>query len=90
MPNGEEGLSPAEMEEMERMKKVVLQRILTKKARERLNRVKMVKANLALQIELYLIQLYQAGKIHTQLTDKQLKDILEMLSTEKKFNIVKK
>ncbi len=90
MPAGEDGLSPAEIEEMERMKKIILNKLLTKEALERLNRVRMVKTELASQIELYLIQLYQAGKLRSQLTDDQLKDILTMLSSEKKFNILKK
>ena len=90
MPAREDGLSPAEIEEMERMKKIILNKLLTKEALERLNRVRMVKTELASQIELYLIQLYQAGKLRSQLTDDQLKDILTMLSSEKKFNILKK
>jgi len=87
---GAGGLTPAEMEHMEKLKKTILQNILTKEARERLNRVRLVKADLAMQIEVYLIQLYQAGKIQTKLTDVQLKEILDMLSSGKKFNIVKK
>ncbi len=91
MANGDMGrLTPAEMQKLEETKKTILQNILTKKARERLNRVRLVKADLATQIELYLIQVYQAGKIQTRLTDEQLKDILEMLSSGKKFNIIKK
>jgi len=90
MSNGNEGLSPAEMEQMELIKKKILQRILTKEARERLNRVKMVKSELAMQIEMYLIQLYQAGKLPSKINDEQLKDILNMLSTKRNFNIVKK
>ena len=84
------GMTPAELERVESLKKTLLQNILTKEARERLNRVRIVKPELAMQIELYLIQMYQAGKITTQLTDDQLKDILNMLSSEKKFNILKK
>ena len=84
------GLTPAEMEHMEKLKKTILQNILTKEARERLNRVRLVKTDLAMQIEVYLIQLYQSGKIQTKLTDAQLKEILDMLSSGKKFNILRK
>jgi programmed cell death protein 5 len=64
--------------------------ILTKDARERLSRVRLVKPDLALQLELYLVQLYQAGKLRTKLTDEQLKAILESLKSDKKFKIIKK
>ena len=94
MPNGginvDAGISPAEMQKIEELKKMILRDILTKDARERLSRVKLVKPDLALQLELYLVQLYQAGKIRTKLTDEQLKTILESLRSERKFKITKK
>jgi programmed cell death protein 5 len=67
-----------------------MRNILTKEARERMARVKLVKPDLALQLELYLVQMYQAGKLRTKLTDEQLRSILESLKSEKKFKIVKK
>jgi programmed cell death protein 5 len=84
------GVDPAEFERIEQLKKMVMRDILTKEARERLARVKMVKPDLALQLELYLVQLYQTGKLRTKLTDEQLKAILESLVSEKKFKIIKK
>lgn len=91
MPNGVSGgMSPAELERIEEIKRMILKNILTKEARERLSRVKLVKPDLALQLELYLVQLYQTGKLRTKLTDEQLKSILESLSSEKKFKIIKK
>jgi len=73
--------TPADVARAEQMKKLLLQNVLDKAARERLNRVRMVKPELAAQIELYLIQLYETGKLRTQMADAQLKDILEMLAT---------
>ena len=91
MPNGTAGgIDPAEMQRIEELKKMIMRNILTKDARERLSRVRLVKPDLALQLELYLVQLYQAGKLRTKLTDEPLKAILESLKSGKKFKIVKK
>ena len=93
MTNGSMGpgeVSPAEMQKIEQIKKMILGNVLTKEARERLNRIKLVKPELAMQLELYLVQLYQSGKLRGQMTDEQLKDILQMLSSEKNFKIIKK
>lgn len=87
---GSGGISPAEMQKIEQIKKMILRNVLTKEARERLNRIKLVKPELAMQLELYLVQLYQSGKLRGQMTDEQLKDILQMLSSEKNFKIIKK
>ena len=87
---GSDGISPTEMQKIEQIKKMILRSILTKEARERLNRIKLVKPELAMQLELYLVQLYQSGKLRDQMTDEQLKDILQMLSSEKNFKIIKK
>lgn len=83
-------ISPEELVRLEALKKEILQKILTKEAKERLGRVKMVKPELVTQIEFYLIQLYQAGKIKTPITDNQLKEMLEKLSTEKEFRIIRR
>jgi programmed cell death protein 5 len=88
--SGVPGVDPAELERVEQLKKMIMRNILTKKARERLSRVRLVKPDLALQLEMYLVQLYQGGKLRTKLTDDQLKAILESLKSEKKFKIVKK
>lgn len=96
MSNGAYGEQPtqADVARMEQLRKTLLQSVLDKAARERLNRVRIVKPELAAQIELYLIQLYEAGKLKVQMTDGQLKDILEMLAAgpapSGRFKIVKK
>ena len=78
-----------ELQKMEVMKKTVLKKILTKEATERLGRIKLVKPEIANQLELYLVQLYQAGKIPNMITDEQLKMILEQTATKQKFRILK-
>lgn len=78
------------MRRMEVMRKAIMEKILTKRARERLGRLRLVKPDIAAQLELYLMQLYQTGKLNTQLTDEQLKSILEMLSSKKEFKIIRR
>lgn len=74
---------------MEIMKKAVLKKVLTKEATERLGRIRLVKPEIANQLELYLMQLYQSGKIGAMITDEQLKTILEQIATKQKFRILK-
>jgi len=85
--NGE--VSAEDLKKFEEMKKVVMKRILSKQAIERMGRIRVVKPELAAQLELYLIQMYQAGKIKTEISDEQLKTILETLSSGKEFKILK-
>ncbi|MEM7819054.1 MAG: DNA-binding protein [Candidatus Aenigmatarchaeota archaeon] len=77
-------------EELEEIRKEVLKKALSKEAFERLGRIKLVKPELASQLELYLIQLFQSGKIKSQISDEQLKAILEKLSSKPKFKIIRK
>ena len=84
----EDQISPEQMKQLEEMKKKVLTSILDREAFERINRIKLVNPQLAVQVELYLIQLFQAGKIQNQVTDEQMKQMLQMLQAGKKdFNI---
>jgi programmed cell death protein 5 len=84
-----EEVSPEDLKKMEEMKKVILKKILSREAAERLARVKLVKPELASELELYLIQLYQDGKINEEISEEQIKLILEKLSERKKFRIIK-
>jgi len=82
-------INAEEVKKLEEMKKVVMKKILTKEAIERLGRIKLVKSELANQLELYLMQLYQTGKIKGVVTDEQLKYILEGLTQKKNFKIIR-
>jgi len=75
------------MQQFESMKKNLIRRLLTKDAIERLGRIKIVKSELAEQLELYLIQLYQSGEIKEMIDDKQLKELLNLITTKKEFKI---
>ncbi len=76
-------------QQLEVMKKMVMKKILSKAAVERLARIKLVKPDLATNIEVYLMQLYQAGKIKNEVSDEQLKMILDAVTAKKEFKFLK-
>ncbi len=78
------------MEELEALKKVVMLKILDKAARERLTNLKLIKPELANNLELYLVQLYQTGQLKTRITEKELVQILSMMQKKKDFKIIRK
>ena len=75
--------------ELEAQIQAILRRILTPEARERLSRVKLVRPELAQQVELILVQLYQAGQIRERIDDAKLKKILAQIDarTRREFRI---
>ena len=75
--------------QLEVMKKTIIKKILSKEAVERLSRIKLVKPDVASNLELYLLQLYQSGKIRDQVSDEQLKMILDAISAKKEYKILK-
>jgi programmed cell death protein 5 len=79
-----------QQEKIEEIKKQILSSILTKEAYERLGRVRIVNPQLAAQVELYLLQIYQAGKIRERITDNKMKEILMAVSENKEINIKRK
>ena len=76
-------------EQADQLKKTLVKKILSKEALERLGRIRLAKPELAEQIELYILQIYQAGKIKEEISDEQLKAILEVLTNKKEFRIIK-
>lgn len=77
------------VENVEELKKIVLKKILSRGAFERLSRVKLVKPELANQVELYLVQLYQSGKINREITEEEMKILLEKIGSGKKFRLLR-
>lgn len=71
-------------EQVEVQKQALLRRILSSDARQRLNNLKMVKPEFAEQLELQLIQLAQAGKINIPVSDKQLRELLVRLQSQRR------
>jgi programmed cell death protein 5 len=77
-------------EQLQQLKTQLLPKILEKKARERLNLVRIAHPQLAEKIELTLIQAAQAGQIQEKVDDEKLKDILKRIQEEKQsFRILK-
>ena len=65
--------------------------ILTPEARSRLANLRLTRPDYVNQIELQLIQLAQAGRIASKITDEQLKELLRKLAGQKKeINITRK
>lgn len=79
-------------QQVQMITKAALLRYMTKDARERLNRVKIVKPAIAEQVELALIQALKLGQIKDRITDVQLKQILEEINQpkQKNFHVLKK
>ncbi|MCW4038626.1 MAG: DNA-binding protein [Candidatus Bathyarchaeota archaeon] len=69
---------------LEMQKKALLRQVLTTEARQRLNRIKLVKPQFAEGIELQLIQLAQSGRVRLPISDTQLKTILKNLQSPKR------
>ena len=74
----------SDLAEFDAMKNEVMRKVLTKDAIERLGRVRVANPIIATQLEIYLFQLYQSGKLTETIDDKRLKQILEVLSPERK------
>ncbi len=72
-----------QQEQLEKMKREVLAKCLTKEARERLANVRIGNSQLAEQVESYLIQVYQQGQLKETINDSQLKDLLRTLTQQK-------
>ena len=70
--------------ELAAQKDQILKQILSPEARMRLNNIKMVKSELSDLVEQYLIGMATQGKIHGQLTDEQLKQILLSIQQPKR------
>ncbi len=63
----------------EARKQQVLRIILSPEARQRLTNIRITRPEIAEQIELQLIQLYQSGRLKNQISDPQLKTMLQGL-----------
>ncbi|RJS85456.1 DNA-binding protein [Candidatus Bathyarchaeota archaeon] len=67
--------------QLEIQKQILMRRILTSKARQRLANLRMIKPEFASQLEAQLIQMAQQGRINIPITDGQLKEILSRLQS---------
>ncbi len=75
---------PHDDSEVSAQKEQILKQILASDARLRLNNVKMVKPDLANLVENYLISMASQGKLGSQISDEQLKQILSSIRQPKR------
>ena len=75
---------PHDDSEISAQKEQILKQILAADARLRLNNVKMVKPDLANLVENYLIGMASQGKLGSQISDEQLKQILLSIQQPKR------
>jgi len=64
--------------------KSIMSQILTPDAQERIANIRLANPDFARQVEVILVQLYQAGKLPGKVNDAQLKEILMKLQTQKR------
>ncbi len=79
-----------QLKQVEELKGKILSECLTKEARERLSNVRIANPQLAEQVELYLIQVYQAGQIKELISDVQFKELLQTLTKKRETKIVRR
>jgi programmed cell death protein 5 len=76
-----------ELERQQRQKsqiQMILMQVLEPDARERLNTIKLTKAEFAGAVEQQLIALAQSGRLKNKITDVQLKELLRQLAPKKR------
>ncbi|MGI0082243.1 MAG: DNA-binding protein [Nitrosopumilaceae archaeon] len=66
------------------MKEQALRTLLEPQARLRLNNIRMVKPELAAMVENYLIGMASQGRLNSQISDDQLKQILQSIQQPKR------
>jgi len=76
-----------EEKETEAKKQMILGQILTQEAKERLERVKIAKPELAENVENQLILLLQSGRLSQQIDDNSLKMILRKIGSRREIRI---
>ena len=81
-PNPDENREEQEAEIVAR-KEQALRVLLSPEARLRRNNVKLVKPEIAMSVENYIINMASQGKFNSQLSDDQLKQILQSLQKPK-------
>ncbi len=75
--------------EAQAQKEAILRQILTPEARQRLTNIRMVKPQMAEQIEVQLIQLAGSGRLRSRITDEQLKSLLLQIQGRERERKVK-
>jgi len=85
----EEQIADQQAAEAQAQKEAILRQILTPEARQRLTNIRMVKPQMAEQIEIQLIQLAGSGRLRSRVTDEQLKSLLQQIQGRERERKVK-
>ncbi|MFW9921421.1 MAG: DNA-binding protein [Candidatus Thorarchaeota archaeon] len=85
----EEQIAEQQSAEANAQKEAILRQILTPEARQRLTNIRMVKPQMAEQIEIQLIQLASSGRLRSRVTDEQLKSLLQQIQGKERERKVK-
>jgi programmed cell death protein 5 len=80
----EDQVREQQVAEAQAQKEAILRQILTPEARSRLSNIRMVKPQVAEQIELQLIQLASSGRLKARVTDEQLKTLLQQITGQER------
>ncbi|MFX1260923.1 MAG: DNA-binding protein [Promethearchaeota archaeon] len=80
----EEQAREQQVAEAQAQKEAILRQILTPEARSRLTNIRMVKPQIAEQIEMQLIQLASSGRLRARVTDEQLKKLLQQITGQER------
>lgn len=88
--NQEDAKAIQEAALMEAQLKKLAARHLTTDAMKRLSTLRATRPELALQAEVYIAQLEQAGQIKAPIDEEQLKQILNLFVQKRRTNIVRK
>lgn len=80
----EDQVREQQVAEAQAQKEAILRQILTPEARSRLTNIRMVKPQVAEQIELQLIQLASSGRLKARVTDEQLKNLLQQITGQER------
>jgi len=86
----EQFASQMQQKQLEEIIKNIMLKIMDKKAGERLANLKLVRPEIAMQLELYLAQLYEAGQIKGTITEEQLIMMLKKITEKPETRIKRK
>jgi len=75
--------SSEENAEIKARRQATLRQILTPEARERLNSIRLTRPEFADSVESQLITLQQTGRLRAQITDEQLKKLLQQITPKR-------